>query len=189
MSRRAVDSLGQTVASVPPRPANLVDVPENLPSELTAALSRVGVERLYSHQREAYERIRAGENVIVATATASGKSLCYKIPAFENAVMRAASRALLLYPTKALAQDQLGKIRALRLRGVHAATYDGDTPQAMRSDVRRRANIVLTNPDMMNIGILPGRGGGRGARSARRLRLARRDGAQKTASDSGYARR
>jgi DEAD/DEAH box helicase domain-containing protein len=154
MSRRAVESLGQTVASLPPRPANLVEPPELHP-ELSSALSRMGVERLYSHQREACERVRAGENVVVATATASGKSLCYKIPAFENALMRAASRALLLYPTKALAQDQLGKIRAFGLRGVHPATYDGDTPQAIRADVRRRANIVLTNPDMLNIGILP----------------------------------
>jgi DEAD/DEAH box helicase domain-containing protein len=154
MSRRAVDSLGQTVASLPPRPANLVELPDLHP-ELASGLSKMGVERLYSHQREAYERVRASENVVVATATASGKSLCYKIPAFENALMSAASRALLLYPTKALAQDQLGKIRAFGLRGVHPATYDGDTPQAMRADVRRRANIVLTNPDMLNVGILP----------------------------------
>jgi DEAD/DEAH box helicase domain-containing protein len=154
MSRRAVDSLGQTVASLPPRPASLVEVPDLHP-ELASALSKIGVEHLYSHQRVAYERVRAGDNVVVATATASGKSLCYKIPAFENALMSAASRALLLYPTKALAQDQLGKIRAFGLRGVHPATYDGDTPQAMRADVRRRANIVLTNPDMLNVGILP----------------------------------
>jgi DEAD/DEAH box helicase domain-containing protein len=155
MSRHAVDALGQTVASLPPRPANLVGLPEKMHPELASALSRMGIERLYSHQREAYERVRAGENVIVATATASGKSLCYKIPAFENALRSAASRALLLYPTKALAQDQLGKIRAFGLRGVHPATYDGDTPQAMRADVRRRANVVLTNPDMLNVGILP----------------------------------
>jgi DEAD/DEAH box helicase domain-containing protein len=154
MSRRAVDSLGQTVASLPPRPASLVEVPDLHP-ELASALSKIGVQHLYSHQRVAYERVRAGDNVVVATATASGKSLCYKIPAFENALMSAASRALLLYPTKALAQDQLGKIRAFGLRGVHPATYDGDTPQAMRADVRRRANIVLTNPDMLNVGILP----------------------------------
>ena len=146
--------MGQTVASLPPRPANLVELPDLHP-ELVSALTKVGIERLYSHQREAHERIRSGENVIVATATASGKSLCYKIPAFENALMRGASRALLLYPTKALAQDQLGKIRAFGLRGVHPATYDGDTPQVMRADVRRRANIVLTNPDMLNVGILP----------------------------------
>jgi DEAD/DEAH box helicase domain-containing protein len=154
MSRSAVESLGQIVASLPPRPANLVGLPDLHP-ELTSALSKMGVERLYSHQREAYEQVRAGENVVVATATASGKSLCYKIPAFENALMSAASRALFLYPTKALAQDQLGKIRAFGLRGVHPATYDGDTPQAMRADVRRRANIILTNPDMLNVGILP----------------------------------
>jgi DEAD/DEAH box helicase domain-containing protein len=154
MGRGAVDSLGQTVASLPPRPANLVEPPELHP-ELTAALSKEGIERLYSHQREAHERVYSGENVVVATATASGKSLCYKIPAFENALESAASRALFLYPTKALAQDQLGKIRAFGVRGVHPATYDGDTPQAIRADVRRRANVVLTNPDMLNIGVLP----------------------------------
>ncbi len=154
MSRRAVDSLGQTVASLAPREATLVEVP-NLHPELSAALSREGVDRLYSHQLEAYGRVRAGENVVVATATASGKSLCYKIPAFENALESAASRALFLYPTKALAQDQLGKIGGFGLRGVHAGTYDGDTPQALRADIRRKSNILLTNPDMLNVGILP----------------------------------
>ena len=154
MSRRAVDSLGQTVASLAPREANLVKVPDLHP-ELSAALSREGVDRLYSHQLEAYERVRAGENVVVATATASGKSLCYKIPAFENALESTASRALFLYPTKALAQDQFGKIKGFGLRGVHAGTYDGDTPQALRSGIRRKSNILLTNPDMLNIGILP----------------------------------
>ena len=92
---------------------------------------------------------------MVATATASGKSLCYKIPAFQNALARASRRAIFLYPTKALAQDQLGKIKAFGLRGVHPATYDGDTPHALRADIRRKANILLTNPDMLNIGILP----------------------------------
>jgi DEAD/DEAH box helicase domain-containing protein len=154
MSRRAVDALGKTVASIPPRPASLVELPEVHP-ELSAALEGIGVERLYSHQREAYERLRAGENVVVATATASGKSLCYKIPAFENALRRRKSRALFLYPTKALAQDQLGKIRAFGLRGVHPATYDGDTPTQLRAEVRRKANVVLTNPDMLNVGVLP----------------------------------
>src|SRR5918997_3026713 len=152
IGRGAVESLGQTVASLPPRPAQLVEPPELHP-ELLAALRREGVERLDSHQREAYELVRSGENVV--TATASGKSLCYKIPAFENALESAASRALFLYPTKALAQDQLGKIRSFGLRGVHPATYDGDTPQAVRADIRRRANMVLTNPDMLNVGILP----------------------------------
>ena len=154
MSRRAVESLGDTVASLPAREANLVELPDLRP-ELSDALHKMGASRLYSHQLEAYERVRANENVVVATATASGKSLCYKIPAFQNALGRAKSRAVFLYPTKALAQDQLGKIKAFDLHGVHPATYDGDTPHALRADVRRRANILLTNPDMLNIGILP----------------------------------
>ena len=154
MSRRAVESLGDVVASLPPREATLVKMPD-LEPELSEALRKVGASRLYSHQLEAYERVRTGENVVVATATASGKSLCYKIPAFQNALGRAKSRAVFLYPTKALAQDQLGKIKAFGLRGVHPATYDGDTPHALRADIRRRANILLTNPDMLNIGILP----------------------------------
>jgi DEAD/DEAH box helicase domain-containing protein len=154
MSRRAVESLGDTVASLPPREATLVMFPD-LQRELTEALRKMGASRLYSHQLEAYERLRAGENVVVATATASGRSLCYKIPAFQNALDRAKSRAVFLYPTKALAQDQLGKIKAFGLRGIHPATYDGDTPHALRAGIRRRANILLTNPDMLNIGILP----------------------------------
>jgi DEAD/DEAH box helicase domain-containing protein len=154
MSRRAVESLGDTVASLPPREATLVKLPDLQP-ELSEALRKMGASRLYSHQLEAYERVLAGENVVVATATASGKSLCYKIPAFQNALGRAKCRAVFLYPTKALAQDQLGKIKAFDLRGVHPATYDGDTPHVLRADIRRRANILLTNPDMLNIGILP----------------------------------
>jgi len=154
MSRRAVEALGDTVASLPPREATLVKMPD-LDPELAGALRKMGASKLYSHQLEAYERVRLGENVVVATATASGKSLCYKIPAFQNALARASRRAIFLYPTKALAQDQLGKIKGFGLRGVHPATYDGDTPHALRSDIRRRANILLTNPDMLNIGILP----------------------------------
>ncbi|HWI46121.1 MAG TPA: DEAD/DEAH box helicase, partial [Rubrobacter sp.] len=154
MSRRAVESLGDTVASLPPREATLVKLPDLRP-ELSEALRKMGASRLFSHQLEAYERVLAGENVVVATATASGKSLYYKIPAFQNALGRAKSRAVFLYPTKALAQDQLGKIKAFDLRGVHPATYDGDTPHVLRADIRRRANILLTNPDMLNIGILP----------------------------------
>src|ERR671921_79990 len=154
MSRRAVESLGDTVASLPPREATLVKLPDLQP-ELSEALRKMGASRLYSHQLEAYERVRAGENVVVATATASGKSLCYKIPAFQNALGKASRRAVFLYPTKALAQDQLGKIKGFGLRGVHPATYDGDTPHALRADIRRKANVLLTNPDMLNIGILP----------------------------------
>jgi DEAD/DEAH box helicase domain-containing protein len=154
ISLRAVESLGDTVASLPPREATLVKFPDLRP-ELSEALRKMGASRLYSHQLEAYERVQAGGNVVVATATASGKSLCYKIPTFQNVLGCTKSRAVFLYPTKALAQDQLGKIKAFGLRGVHPATYDGDTPHALRADIRRRANILLTNPDMLNIGILP----------------------------------
>jgi DEAD/DEAH box helicase domain-containing protein len=154
LSRRSVESLGETVATLSPRSTTLVEPPE-LSRELTRALSSMGAKRLYSHQREAYERVRAGENVIVATATASGKSLCYKIPAFENALENASNRALFLYPTKALAQDQLQKTSKLMLRGVHPATYDRDTPKALRAEIRKRANVILTNPDMLNVALLP----------------------------------
>jgi DEAD/DEAH box helicase domain-containing protein len=154
MSRSSVDALGETVATLAPRPATLVEPPELL-RELERGLKAMGAAKLYSHQREAYERVRAGQNVIVATATASGKSLCYKIPAFHNATESAANRALFLYPTKALAQDQLQKIQKFKLKGVHPATYDRDTPKALRSQIRRRANVILTNPDMLNVGLLP----------------------------------
>ena len=154
LSRRSVESLGETVATLPSRGATLVEPPE-MPRDLVRALSSMGAKRLYSHQLEAYKRVRAGENVIVATATASGKSLCYKIPAFENALENASNRALFLYPTKALAQDQLQKISKLMLRGVHPATYDRDTPKALRAEVRKRANVILTNPDMLNVALLP----------------------------------
>ena len=151
----APEGLGRVVASLGPRPASLVEPPGDLHPALREALRRGGMARLYSHQREAYERLRCGENVVVATATASGKSLCYKLFAFQGVLEEPRSRALFLYPTKALAQDQLGKIRAFGLRGVRPATYDGDTPQPLRADIRRRANVVLTNPDMLSVGILP----------------------------------
>ncbi|HEX2098909.1 MAG TPA: DEAD/DEAH box helicase, partial [Rubrobacteraceae bacterium] len=154
LSRRSVESLGATVATLPPRSATLVE-PLELHRELARALQTLGVMQLYSHQLEAYEKVRSGENVIVATATASGKSLCYKIPTFENALENPRNRALFLYPTKALAQDQLQKIQKSKLRGVYPATYDRDTPKALRSEIRRRANVILTNPDMLNVGLLP----------------------------------
>ena len=142
------------MTTLAPRSARLVD-PPGFSRELVRALRTMGATRLYSHQLEAYERVSSGENVIVATATASGKSLCYKVPAFENALANPRNRALFLYPTKALAQDQLQKIGKLNLRGVHPATYDRDTPKALRSELRRRSNVILTNPDMLNVGLLP----------------------------------
>src|SRR4029450_508437 len=104
---------------------------------------------------EALALARAGTNLVVATGTASGKSLCYQLPVFEALLGEGQRTALYLSPTKALAHDQLRAIRSFALTGVRAASYDGDTPVEERPMVRRNANLVLTNPDMLHQGILP----------------------------------
>lgn len=119
------------------------------------ALRRQGITRLYCHQAEAFEAVRAGENIIVVTATASGKTLCYNIPVAEALEADPSARALYVYPTKALAQDQLGKLKQYQLPFLRPATYDGDTPREQRGFVKAAANLVLTNPDMLHVGILP----------------------------------
>ena len=119
------------------------------------ALRDQGIKQLYSHQAQAIEAVRRGENVVVVTGTASGKTLCYNIPVLESLEKDPKGRALYIYPTKALAQDQLGKLRDFHLDFVKAATYDGDTPRQERPFIKMSANIVLTNPDMLHVGILP----------------------------------
>jgi DEAD/DEAH box helicase domain-containing protein len=125
------------------------------------ALAASGAERLYAHQAEAINAALAGQNVVIATSTASGKTLCFNVPVLEALARDPLARALYIYPTKALAQDQLGKWNALAKAAGEgiisplAATYDGDTPQAARSRVRRTARVLLTNPDMLHAGILP----------------------------------
>ena len=125
------------------------------------ALAAAGTERLYTHQAEAINAALAGQNVVVATSTASGKTLCFNVPVLEALARDPLARALYIYPTKALAQDQLGKWSALvkaageGIINPLAATYDGDTPQAARSRIRRSARVLLTNPDMLHAGILP----------------------------------
>ncbi|MFN2610149.1 MAG: DEAD/DEAH box helicase, partial [Actinomycetota bacterium] len=114
-----------------------------------------GIEDLWTHQAHAIARLRDGHNVIVSTGTASGKSLCFNVAVFERILADRKTKALYLYPTKALAQDQLRAIRAFAIPEIAAATYDGDTPQDERPSVRRFANIVLSNPDMLHLGILP----------------------------------
>ena len=128
-----------------------------LDERVTAALRRRGVERLYSHQSEAAGWAMAGRDVVVATPTASGKTLCYNLPVLDSIVKDKNARALYLFPTKALAQDQLAELGdfSAELDGVATCrTYDGDTPAAQRPKARE-ANIVITNPDMLNAGILP----------------------------------
>src|SRR5690606_8682988 len=124
-----------------------------------------GIERLYTHQAEMFERAQAGEDVVVTTGTASGKSLGFLLPVLSAVLADPAARALLIYPTKALAHDQLRGVLALadalRAGGEHAleaGVYDGDTSPVERKRLRERANLVLTNPDMLNAGLLPAHG-------------------------------
>jgi DEAD/DEAH box helicase domain-containing protein len=150
------------VHEVPARAASTADWPDWVSPTVYAALRGTGVPTLWSHQREAAELARHGEHVIIATGTASGKSLAYLLPALTAVVdgAEAASgrgaTALYLSPTKALAADQLARLEALALPGLRAATYDGDTPTDQRRWIRDHAQYVLTNPDLVHHSLLPG---------------------------------
>lgn len=144
--------------TVPPHDEKTAAMPEALPSGVRAALAARGVERLYAHQAEAFERAHRGEHVVIATPTASGKSLCYNLPVLTRLSEDPAARALYLFPTKALSRDQEEAFRGFaREAGVSqgAITYDGDTPGDARRAARDRAGVLLTNPDMLHAGILP----------------------------------
>ena len=147
---------GRIVAETvePERPARTVALPGSLDPGFAEALGAAGVERLYSHQLTALERA-AGHDLIVTSGTASGKSLAFNLPVLDGIAADPKRRALYLYPTKALAQDQARKLAALRPPGLREAIYDGDTPREERPAIRRRSNLVLTNPDMLHIGLLP----------------------------------
>src|SRR6059036_3167883 len=140
-----------------PRPPVLVPFPPSLDPRIADALRARGIGELYSHQARAWELIEKGHHVVVVTPTASGKTLCYNLPALQALVHQPDARILYLFPTKALAQDQLAELEALarQLPEMRMFTYDGDTPQDARRAVRARANLVLTNPDMLHSGILP----------------------------------
>ncbi|HXJ77924.1 MAG TPA: DEAD/DEAH box helicase [Candidatus Methylomirabilis sp.] len=131
--------------------------PSSLDPRLVESLRSRGVQQLYSHQARAFEIVAKGENLVVVTPTASGKTLCYNLPVLQALVQQPDSRVLYLFPTKALAQDQLAELSELAktLPDMRMFTYDGDTPQDARRSVRARANLVLTNPDMLHSGILP----------------------------------
>jgi DEAD/DEAH box helicase domain-containing protein len=129
-------------------------LPDDLHPAVRDALLGAGVEALYTHQAEAWERAAEGP-VIVTTGTASGKSLCFNLPTLDVLHRDRHARALYLYPTKALAQDQARALHALGLPGLRPAIYDGDTPRGERAAIRKRANLILTNPDMLHVGILP----------------------------------
>ena len=133
--------------------ATPVAPPSVLAPELRAALSRAGIQRLYSHQAEALAAAANGD-VIVTSGTASGKSLSFNLPVLDSIARDRKARALYLYPTKALAQDQARKLAELALPNLRHAIYDGDTPKEDRPQIRRRSNLVLTNPDMLNMAML-----------------------------------
>ena len=138
-----------------PRAPRTVPIPADLDPHVTAALQRAGIESLYAHQAQARESAYAG-STIVTTGTASGKSLCFQLPTLEVLTGDRLARALYLYPTKALAQDQARALHAFGLpKLIRPAIYDGDTPRQQRAGIRRSANVVLTNPDMLHVGILP----------------------------------
>jgi DEAD/DEAH box helicase domain-containing protein len=158
------------VERIAARQAHYASLQQPLLRSLVEAIKAGGTERLYCHQAQAIDAARAGQDVVVATSTASGKTLCYNVPVLEAIALDPEARALYLFPTKALAQDQLRALKALIDRFKNAAVqngqggsqanprfgaYDGDTGKEARGRLRREANIILTNPDMLHVGILP----------------------------------
>ncbi len=151
------------IAALKPLPARAAQcgaLQQPLPDALCALLRMAGIERLYRHQAEAYDAVRAGRHVVVSTGTASGKSLCYHLPVLAGLLESPDARALYLFPAKALAYDQLDKLTALVSESelaerIRPACYDGDTPPHRRPGIRRSANIILSNPDMLHQSVLP----------------------------------
>ena len=142
----------------PAREGKFADLPAAIDERIKKVLAERGISRLYSHQAEAFARIGRGENVVLVTPTASGKTLCYNLPVLNELLEDPHACALYLFPTKALSEDQLDEFQGLIEAvgsDVRAFTYDGDTPQDARRAIRRRANVVLTNPDMLHAGVLP----------------------------------
>src|SRR5262250_2115768 len=139
------------------KPAVFAPFPSSLDPRIAEALKVRGIQQLYSHQAKAFDTAAKGEHLVVVTPTASGKTLCYNLPVLQALAQQPESRVLYLFPTKALAQDQLAELTELAksLPDMRMYTYDGDTPQDARRSVRARANLVLTNPDMLHSGILP----------------------------------
>ena len=151
------------VRRLPARPADVAPFPDGIDARLRAVLRARGVEQLYTHQAAAVGHALAGRHVVITTPTASGKTLCYNAPVLSRILGDPSTRALYMFPTKALAQDQLAELHAIagllkgegEQQGIGVFTYDGDTPQDARRAIRGRAHVVLSNPDMVHSGILP----------------------------------
>jgi ATP-dependent helicase YprA (DUF1998 family) len=143
---------------VPARPPQHAEYPSFLPSILTEALQARGIHRPYTHQTLAWQILQDGKNIVVITPTASGKTLCYNVPVVRRILQDSSSRALYVFPTKALSQDQYAELQALLDHAAPEAkafTFDGDTPADARQAIRAQGHIVITNPDMLHSGILP----------------------------------
>jgi DEAD/DEAH box helicase domain-containing protein len=143
------------LATDPARAARREPVPEDLDPRVRDALAAAGIHELFTHQVEAWEAAGLGEHLVVATGTASGKTLAFNLPVLDALAREPKLRAIYLYPTKALAQDQIRALTKLRPPRTKPAIYDGDTPSAERWQVRKWANLILTNPDMLHVGVLP----------------------------------
>jgi DEAD/DEAH box helicase domain-containing protein len=149
---------GEEVAYVgdePARAPRFAPLPEELHPKVRDALAGAGVEQLFTHQAEAWEAAARGEHLVVATGTASGKTLAFNLPVLDALAREPKTRALYLYPTKALAQDQIRSLTELRPPGIKPAIYDGDTESSRRWQIRKWSNLILTNPDMLHVGVLP----------------------------------
>jgi len=147
------------VQELPARPAVYQELSAPLHESTAVALGKMGIQNLYSHQATAIDKVRAGQHIVIVTGTASGKTLCYAIPVVENLVADSQATMLFIYPTKALAQDQLRALASFQSDdlGIRflSGTYDGDTPTNLRRKLRDNGNVILTNPDMLHQGILP----------------------------------
>src|SRR5258708_3506744 len=143
---------------IPGAAARFAPLPVDMRPELAAALAARGIVRLYTHQADAYHAVRNGRHLVVVRRTASGKTLCYNLPVLQRLLEHPERRALYVYPTKALAQDQLAELSALKFGlpiDVRVDTYDGDTAPGRRTAIREAGHVVMTNPDMLHTGILP----------------------------------
>ncbi|OGD26809.1 MAG: helicase [Candidatus Aminicenantes bacterium RBG_19FT_COMBO_65_30] len=148
----------RAIKHLPAQPGQYQDYPDDVHPALRKALAAKGFTSLYSHQRSSWEALKEGKNIVVVTPTASGKTLCYNLPVLDAILKDPGTRALYLFPTKALSQDQQAELDDINTRlpeEIRVFTYDGDTPQDARKAIRARGHIVLTNPDMLHAGILP----------------------------------
>jgi DEAD/DEAH box helicase domain-containing protein len=149
---------GEEVAYVgeePARAPRFAPFPEGLHPKVAQALAARGIERLFTHQADAWDAAQRGEHLVVATGTASGKTLAFNLPVLDALAHQPKSRALYLYPTKALAQDQIRSLTELKPPAIKPAIYDGDTESSRRWQIRKWSNLILTNPDMLHVGVLP----------------------------------